>query len=233
MINSDAIPAEWKKKATPYLPLLVQIFQAEQLYLPAIYAFACATICKESSWNPNAENTKDRAALADYNYRGRGLAQITWKNNYEAISNALQIDFLNQPDLMFQPELSLRAKAAYLRINYQVLQFIEAGDYESAAGFYNTGKSATRSPYTQKVSGDTYLWLPVFSDAPFSHEETTFPPEQPAHRFSENTYHVQAGDTFFAIARKFSVSVDSLKAANPQIGDFGSIQVGQAITIPS
>jgi nucleoid-associated protein YgaU len=213
--------------------MLVQIFQGEQLYSPAYYAFACATICNESSWNPNSENTKDKGAQADYNYRGRGLAQITWKNNYAAIANALHIDFLNQPDLMFQPELSLRAKAAFLRINYQVLQFIDAGDYESAAGFYNTGKSATRSRYTRQVSGDTYLWLPVFTDAPFSREETTFPPEQPERRFSENTYHVQAGDTFFAIARKFSVSVDSLKAANPQIIDFNTIHIGQPINIPS
>jgi nucleoid-associated protein YgaU len=118
-------------------------------------------------------------------------------------------------------------------MNYQVLQFIDAGDYESAAGFYNTGKSATRSRYTRQVSGDTYLWLPVFTDAPFSREETTFPPEQPERRFSENTYHVQAGDTFFAIARKFSVSVDSLKAANPQIIDFNTIHIGQPINIPS
>ena len=31
-------------------------------------------------------------------YRGRGLAQMTWKNNYKEASEYLNVDFVNQPD---------------------------------------------------------------------------------------------------------------------------------------
>ncbi len=46
------------------------------------------------------------------------------------------------------------------------------------------------------------------------------------------SYTVQRGDTFFGIARKFEISVDELKKANPGITNFNMIYVGQKITIP-
>ncbi|WP_392561012.1 hypothetical protein RHO12_07355 [Orbus sturtevantii] len=33
-----------------------------------------------------------------YKYRGRGLVQLTWKNNYQAATNYFNIDFINNPD---------------------------------------------------------------------------------------------------------------------------------------
>ena len=33
-----------------------------------------------------------------FKYRGRGLAQMTWKNNYKEASENLNVDFVNQPD---------------------------------------------------------------------------------------------------------------------------------------
>jgi hypothetical protein len=43
-----------------------------------------------------------------YNYRGRGLVQITWKINYEKFSNALDIDFTGNPELALDLENSTR-----------------------------------------------------------------------------------------------------------------------------
>ena len=44
-------------------------------------------------------------------------------------------------------------------------------------------------------------------------------------------YTIQAGDTFFTIARKFNVSLDALLAANPGINP-DNLQIGQVICIP-
>lgn len=45
-------------------------------------------------------------------------------------------------------------------------------------------------------------------------------------------YTVQAGDTLFNIARRFSVSLDALIAANPQIADPNLIMPGQQVCVP-
>ena len=133
-LNLDAIPVigsnNWKIPARPYVPTLVQAFQEEGIVSPIVYAYACASISRESSWNPSAENTTDAAARTGY--PGRGLAQITWENNYRAVSDETGLDFLNNPDFMFDPYKSLRAKAAFFKLN-QMLPLIEAGDYQSAA----------------------------------------------------------------------------------------------------
>lgn len=51
-------------------------------------------------------------------------------------------------------------------------------------------------------------------------------PERPP-----NIYIVQPGDTFFLIARRFNISLQSLLAANPSV-DPARLQIGQAIILP-
>jgi uncharacterized YkwD family protein len=46
------------------------------------------------------------------------------------------------------------------------------------------------------------------------------------------TYTVQWGDTFWAIAARYQISIAELKKANPQIADIYWIYVGQTIMIP-
>ncbi|OPX86453.1 MAG: Spore coat assembly protein ExsA [Pelotomaculum sp. PtaB.Bin104] len=46
------------------------------------------------------------------------------------------------------------------------------------------------------------------------------------------TYSVQAGETLFTIAKKFSITLDTLFAANPQIENPDLILPGQVINIP-
>ncbi len=122
-------------------------------------AYAAATIGRESSWNPRAANTSDRASKTGY--PGAGLAQITWKDNYRAVSKVTGIDFINKPALMFDPYSALRAKAAFYVIN-RMVPLIQAGSYESAAGIYNAGNPRFRSSYTRNVAADTLKWIPVF-----------------------------------------------------------------------
>lgn len=50
---------------------------------------------------------------------------------------------------------------------------------------------------------------------------------------ASKTYTVVSGDVFFSIANeKLGVTLDSLKAANPQVKDFDVIEVGQVLNTP-
>ncbi|MGX1376628.1 LysM repeat protein [Priestia megaterium] len=46
------------------------------------------------------------------------------------------------------------------------------------------------------------------------------------------TYTVQAGDTFYSIAKKYSMTVQQLQDANPGV-DPAKLQIGQQIIIPA
>jgi Putative peptidoglycan binding domain/Transglycosylase SLT domain len=159
-INLNKIPNEWKFSATPYVPTLVKAFQDGGISDSKVLAYACATIGNESSWNPAAENRND--AYAGTPWSGKGLAQITTPENYKALALKTGIDFVNHPNLMFDPYNSLRAKAAFYEMN-GMIPYIVGGDYESAAGIYNAGDPNFRSSYTRGVAEDTPQWLGVFS----------------------------------------------------------------------
>lgn len=153
---------DFRSVAKPHIPTLVKAFQDQGIFNPIVYAYACSAVSRESSWNPRAENTTDPAA--NTGYPGRGLAQITWKFNYEAVSKVTGIDFVGDPNLMFDPYKSLRAKAAFYQLN-GMIPLIESGRYEAAAGIYNAGDRDFRSTYTRNVALDVPRWLPVFVGA--------------------------------------------------------------------
>ncbi len=44
-----------------------------------------------------------------YPYIGRGYAQVTWKENYDKVSKLLNIDCINKPDLLLNPEYAVPA----------------------------------------------------------------------------------------------------------------------------
>ncbi|HSH02255.1 MAG TPA: LysM peptidoglycan-binding domain-containing protein [Anaerolineae bacterium] len=49
---------------------------------------------------------------------------------------------------------------------------------------------------------------------------------------TQRTHTVAAGDTLGEIATAYNVTLDALIAANPQIGDINTIEVGDVINIP-
>ncbi len=159
-INLNAIPRIWKPKATRYVELLVRAFRETGVTNPTVYAYACASITHESSWNPKIENKHDSASNTPWS--GKGLAQVTLESNYRKITELTGVNFMANPLLMFIPYYSLRAKAAHFVIHGMV-PLIEQGQFEAAAGIYNAGKPTYRSNYTKNVANSTLEWLAVFS----------------------------------------------------------------------
>jgi putative chitinase len=48
-----------------------------------------------------------------YRFRGRGLLQVTGRDNYTAVGRAIGMDLTGNPDLLAQPEFALRASVAW------------------------------------------------------------------------------------------------------------------------
>lgn len=48
-----------------------------------------------------------------YRFRGRGLLQVTGRDNYTAVSRVLGLDLVGTPDLLAQPEHALHASVAW------------------------------------------------------------------------------------------------------------------------
>ena len=192
-INLKAIPKIWKPKATRYIDILVKAFKNTGVTNPLVYAYACASITHESSWNAKIENTHDSAANTPWS--GKGLAQITLESNYQKIADLTRIDFMSNPNLMFIPYYSLRAKAAHFVIHGMVA-LIEDGQFEAAAGIYNAGKPDYRSNYTKNVANSTLQWLKVFSITSVENHSTTYgytrpktTPYKPTSTFKPSTRH--------------------------------------------
>lgn len=59
----------------------------------------------------------NRASDDGWMFRGRGLGQLTGRNNYAAYSAAAQIDAVTQPDIILQPEHAVGSFAWFFKAN--------------------------------------------------------------------------------------------------------------------
>lgn len=69
---------------------------------------------KELASGEAYEGRKDLGNFDDgdgVKYKGRGFIQITGKSNYQQISNAFNVDFINHPELLESPEWCCRSAA--------------------------------------------------------------------------------------------------------------------------
>jgi putative chitinase len=73
-----------------------------------------------------------------YKYRGRGLIQITGRQNYSEISTALSIDFIGQPDLLSQyPHAAF--SAGWFWMKHQLSRLADEDEFESITRRINGG----------------------------------------------------------------------------------------------
>jgi len=86
---------------------------------PKAVANILAQAQAESGFKPRSEEIskkkadEDYAKLGGYDYRGRGLIQLTGKANYERYGKMLGVDLVNNPDLANDPDIAARIAAVY------------------------------------------------------------------------------------------------------------------------
>jgi putative chitinase len=86
----------------------------------------------------NRMGNGNEASGDGYKYRGRGLPQLTGRDNHAAASKALGLDLLNNPDLLFQVEHSANA-AAWFWKSRGCNELADAGKFEAITRKINNG----------------------------------------------------------------------------------------------
>jgi putative chitinase len=71
-------------------------------------------------------------------YRGRGLKQLTGKDNHRACSAGLGVDLVANPDLLLEPIYAARSAAWFWSTN-NCNKFADAGDIEGLTKKINGG----------------------------------------------------------------------------------------------
>lgn len=75
-----------------------------------------------------------------WKYRGRGLKQVTFKDNYLACGKALVLDLVNNPDLLLTDENAARSAGWFWKAN-SCNQFADAGDVVGLTRRINGGNN--------------------------------------------------------------------------------------------
>lgn len=71
-----------------------------------------------------------------WKYRGRGLMQITFRDNYLAAGKALGLDLINNPDQLAEPEAAARSAVWYF-VRKGCVPYAEAGDISKVVEIIN------------------------------------------------------------------------------------------------
>ena len=107
----------------------------------------------------------DRMGNADYlsdegyRFRGRGFIQVTGKDNYAAVSQALGIDFVADPDKMSDPRYALLSACSYWRSN-GLNAYADRDDFVGLTHAINGGVTALneRKAYTMQIKRMQKTW---------------------------------------------------------------------------
>ena len=73
-----------------------------------------------------------------WKYRGRGLKQLTGKDNYKRCGDALNLDLVNNPDLLLEPLAAARSAGWFWKVN-DLASFADAGDIKGMTKKINGG----------------------------------------------------------------------------------------------
>ena len=73
-----------------------------------------------------------------WKYRGRGLKQLTGKDNYARCGNSLGLDLIGNPDLLLEPLAAARSAGWFWKAN-ALSTFADAGDIKGMTKKINGG----------------------------------------------------------------------------------------------
>lgn len=72
-------------------------------------------LAKTSRWRSRAKANGNTQKGDGYKYRGRGFVQITWKNNYKKLGDALGYDLINHPEKSLDPVIAYKIMSYGMR----------------------------------------------------------------------------------------------------------------------
>lgn len=104
------------KKETEALSLFLDMYSRVKDYFTVPqWAYVFATVFHETAhtFEPvkeglNLSEEWRKRNLRYYPWYGRGYVQLTWEYNYQKFKNLMGIDYIENPDLVMQPELSFQ-----------------------------------------------------------------------------------------------------------------------------
>ncbi len=102
----------------------------------ALYAFQPAKIANHVYANRNGNGTE--ASGDGYRYRGRGIIQITFKDNYKACGTGLNLDLVATPQLLEQSLHAFRSGAWYWK-SRNLNELADKGDFNGVTIKINGG----------------------------------------------------------------------------------------------
>lgn len=141
-------------RAQTFAPILEQAFPDFGITTPERQAAFLAQVGHESGglhwltelWGPTTaqQRYEGRYDLGNnqpgdgYKYRGRGLIQLTGRANYKAASKALATDFINQPELLGEPDMAARS-AMWFWEKHGLNELADTGEFERITKIINGG----------------------------------------------------------------------------------------------
>lgn len=75
-----------------------------------------------------------------WKYRGRGIIQLTLKDNYAACSRDMGVDLVNNPDLALEPKYAVLTATWYWK-NRNLNYYADNGDFDTLTYRINTAKA--------------------------------------------------------------------------------------------
>ena len=141
-------------RAQTFLPFIESAMVEFEINTPARQAAFLAQIGHESGglhwlvelWGPSEPQRRYEGRLDlgntepgdGYNYRGRGLLQITGRHNYEKTGEALGEPLVEHPELLGTPELAARS-AAWFWKSHGLNELADDGLFEKITRRVNGG----------------------------------------------------------------------------------------------
>jgi putative chitinase len=112
----------------------------------------------------NRMGNGDGASGDGFRYRGRGVIQLTGKDNYRAAGQALGLDLVGEPELAQTPEVAFKVAGLYWKSN-KLNELADVPDFRAITQRINGGQTgaADRDKYfqtAQRVLGDGFAASP-------------------------------------------------------------------------
>jgi putative chitinase len=103
----------------------------------------------------NRMGNGDEASGDGWRYRGRGLLQITFRDNYREIGDELGLPLEHEPDTVATPAVAALTAARYWHATH-CNEYADRGDYRAISSIINTGH-----PDASIINGyeDRLAWL--------------------------------------------------------------------------